>query len=132
MNRIIKFRAWDKYESKMLYLRDIVHDAFLIMFFHGILMGEHSVKHMGVIHEFIPMQFTGLTDKNGKEIYEGDIVKYDSFMHTGTRNCPVMFVDGRFVANDITLGFRGINKDKVEVIGNIYENPNLLERKEDE
>ena len=69
------------------------------------------------------MQFTGLKDKNGKEIYEGDIVCADR--HSAP-NFQVIFHEGAFrlrdhinrIMNQVTSGF--------EVIGNIYENPSLL------
>lgn len=73
-------------------------------------------------------QFTGLHDKNGKEIYEGDILKtfpiissdktsYDSF------NVVVRFTSSSWIANGV-LGFR--QAEISEVIGNFYENPELL------
>ena len=73
-------------------------------------------------------QFTGLHDKNGKEIYEGDILKtfpiissdkiaYDSF------NVVVRFTSSSWIAN----GVLGIKQSEIsEVIGNIYENPDLV------
>ena len=83
------------------------------------------------------LQFTGLHDKNGKEIYEGDLVKHP--LRFGKRQectAQVSFEDGAFVGNSIEQheiqgkGKRWITinlaNDDVEVIGNIYENPELL------
>lgn len=81
------------------------------------------------------MQYTGLKDKNGKEIYEGDVVEYDN----GTK-AKVIFHDGGFCGYDgyatcsdeayLRLSpeetpFDGLEFE-VEVIGNIYQNPELL------
>ena len=75
-------------------------------------------------------QFTGLHDKNGKEIYEGDIVKYrDS---RGQHIEKVIFDKGCFYAgmhwgSSTRLAPKLINTRITEVIGNIYDNPELLE-----
>jgi hypothetical protein len=75
------------------------------------------------------MQFTGLKDNNGKEIYEGDILRYNS--GTKTNLFEVQFMQARFKAlligrsDDTEILGSGL-WDGSEVIGNIYENPELI------
>lgn len=76
------------------------------------------------------MQFTGLLDKNGKEIYEGDVVKIDfTGMKNGEKkwseNFEVKWTGERYEAGNWSL-FDHCKYTRVEVIGNIYENPELL------
>lgn len=78
------------------------------------------------------MQFTGLHDKNGKEIYDGDIVNCydDNISHSGWEKKIILWNGGK-----CGFDFRGSMKDinyyaQFEVIGNIYETPELLNSKE--
>jgi uncharacterized phage protein (TIGR01671 family) len=87
---------------------------------------EQRIRRLGILPV---MQFTGLVDKNGKEIYEGDVLRFDNYMHQG----KVVFdfgqffvqIDGRFYCSIAALAHP---KDGYgcEIIGNIYENPELL------
>lgn len=65
-------------------------------------------------------QFTGLFDKNGKEIYEGDIVKSEGIDKTFIENVPDILRLGHLVGEHIFV------PETMEIIGNIYENPELL------
>ena len=77
------------------------------------------------------LQYTGLKDKNGIEIYEGDIVRTTSNELTGKwkhKIFKIEFKEINCVAGAKYMGFDfQFNVDEVEVIGNIYENPELLE-----
>ncbi|KQL21763.1 hypothetical protein AN957_02890 [Cytobacillus solani] len=78
--------------------------------------------HVEKLEHLQYMEFTGLKDKNGKEIYEGDIIALPykrTFPELGLQNHTVIFKNGYFSCSDY-------NTYASEVIGNIYENPELL------
>ena len=119
--REIKFRAWDKKKRAMLWDDDFVISEGKPVSVFG---GEIDFRIDGIL-----MQFTGLRDKNGKEIYEGDILR------TGISGFKTVvdYREGMFCFDPDEEGDRRHAlmmildpKYKVEVIGNIYENPELL------
>ena len=100
----------------------------------GIHTGEHF-PFFEVIPETVG-QYTGLTDKNGKKIFEGDIVKTDKFSEPNKQyiiKYDLQF--GAFIGQDryncYFVTFDG-DSDEFEVIGNIYDNPELLKGGEEE
>jgi len=91
-------------------------------------------------HEVTPEtvgQFTGLKDKNGKEIYEGDVVRYDDISDLGEslgEVAVVEYMDDQGCFDPLAIGYSGCYYSRyienTEVIGNIHDNPELLgERK---
>ncbi len=113
MKREIKFRAWDKFDGEMLTPGQ--SEIFRLM-----MLVEQGVKEKD---RFILMQYTGLKDKKGKEIYEGDIVNTKDF-NGGFTNVVVEWDDAQF-----TTIIKPLNRlIDIVVIGNIYENKELLDK----
>ena len=121
--REIKFRVWHE-ESKMM------HGVKGINFVRRGGLVDMSMFGYAPLNRVILMQFTGLRDKNGKEIYEGDIVKATlRFFGIVDQKCRVIFHNGSFglqYGYSIDYFKPLATWDGIEVIGNIYENPELL------
>lgn len=133
MNREIKFRIWDKkyncFTSTPDYPGVSLHcipNYFLSE--NGELQNlistgndEFYTKEKSVHDNFVIQQYTGVKDKTGKEIYEGDFLKDFEF--------PVFFRDGCFfvaIMYDLTeAALYELDKTELEVIGNIFQNPEL-------
>ena len=115
--REIKFRAWDKLNKEMFNVESINFQE------RRVYKDVVSYRNFNDIEL---MQYTGLKDKNNKEIYEGDIVIYHSKMHKIIFNAE----EARFVLRDdefeLEISFTNNNNKRMEIVGNIYENPELL------
>lgn len=183
MNRVIKFRAWDNKDKKMhrpgsdgsydcdgLYQMQTNSagrfDSGYVKIVNWYLDYENALDptpETKVLHDFILLQFTGLKEKNGKEIYEGDIVNvYDSerycecsewedcdspadmdckehgkHKHEKSTDCQLFICTqevkwgeytGYFCEEDTGEYCPALGSDEIEmeIIGNIFENPELL------
>jgi uncharacterized phage protein (TIGR01671 family) len=129
MNREIKFRAWDK-EAKRLFNLTDSHDT-LVFFQSG--ASYYNLQNGSGGAEYELMQFTGLLDKNGKPIYEGDVLAERGNLHrTGVvRYEPniaafMVFVDGGYCHLNEGDWCKGDQLQYTEVIGNIYQDSHLL------
>ena len=117
--RDIKFRAWDKETKEMLYDFDQkISDRRELKLGQSIHL---FVYQIGLLYGTL-QQYTGLKDKNGVEIYEGDVVENWEFGQVG----EVSFHDGMFVTSSVKYEPSHLAGYDVEIIGNIYENPELL------
>lgn len=130
-----KFRAWDKEENLWIKVASLVFDEEGEMWYLGPVMYDFNPVYyeneLGKTWEI--MQSTGLKDKNGVEIFEADVLK-------NTRNGKIRRVHWNPSCASFHLSKHGIEESKVEywslsnpqwsyeIIGNIYENPELLEQ----
>jgi uncharacterized phage protein (TIGR01671 family) len=149
MMRVIKFRAWDKVNKEMIPWKGMYgicrsHDDYKD--------GGNVAVHLAIAHHcyLMPnycevMQFTGLLDRDGVEIYEGDIIISSRrriipqgvvlLMQNEYDKLPLALMTVEF-SIDGTCGFEpfmsmsdGGIPDDIKIIGNIYENPDLMEVK---
>ena len=119
MERTLEFRVWDKRDSKMRPVTELFWSSAEIVATEDAVNGDVDISIPWDEYAIL-MQSTGLKDKNGKEIYEGDVVTSDA----GARAVYVVeFKTGAF--GYAKLGAHHLfNEKKVAVLGNIYENPN--------
>ena len=133
--REIKFRAWDRLRNRMSesFNLDCLH--------YGYFIDKEGTLEASTFYlcDCEIVQYTGLKSKNGKEIYEGDIIRYT--FHIGPREWPGIVHEVEWSDSNLT-GFHPfidydvdadgneccVIPDSIEVIGNIYENPELLKK----
>ena len=129
MNRTIKFRAWD---GKQMHYSYIIAGAEYCNVL-TILQDEEFAKKYYKVDEWKVMQFTGLLDCEGKEIWESDIVMLNHWKSTDLFNYSKPFIvtyyegEINFKQGDYN-NFKGslVGKLDIKVLGNLYEHPNLL------
>ena len=130
---IPKFRAWDKKLKKMFEVSFIDLDTKLI----GLNIDLEII--IFDFEDIILMQSTGLVDKNDKEVFVGDIVKryrnplfkaeWEYQIETVVKREACLLLEKKFGKNSATMSFGSpfTKSDLLEVIGNVYENPEMLE-----
>lgn len=122
MSKEIKFRAWD---GEDMYIPEIQENE----------QGENINDWFTSFRNVTLMQYTGLKDKNGKEIYEGDVVEY---LERGMKNCVGIGqvtwnkdgwnVEGFYDGSQDEPGRAFSENAQLEIIGNVWENPELIEK----
>ena len=140
MKRDLKFRCWN---TVILCWIDKVETAITLS---GNVIRMRPDRYFNAVNEDenILMQFTGLKDKNGKEVWEGDILKVHIFTQELGESLGVREGEKEFIAEicyqelglwlqgdteeegGYILWFNGMHEESLEVIGNIFENPELL------
>ena len=132
MNRIIKFRAWD---GRKVFDVDVLAISNCIW-----SCPDHGKRGVSLAYQsqITLMQFTGLLDKNGKEIYEGDVIEKDgerwqimwSIPRAGFRFLSIHSKKRKFGGTELripeSVGCQQYLMDEMCVIGSIHENPELL------
>ena len=108
--RELKFRAWSGSKKKMVEPMTIINP---------------TNSHAG---GDVLMQFTGLKDKNGKEVYDGDIIRFKDFTDIITAEVKWGTGQWQYKPKGWITGYSSVMVGgNIEVIGNIYDNPELLQ-----
>lgn len=130
--REIKFRVWDKLTQKYWNIENWhFEDEYLDLIEFGVSIADPDIERIWrKLNEVELMQYTGLKDNNGREVYEGDVLDIGLQNQDGK---PVVapvsyekYIAGYVLDNGGNGIWQRLDKD-CEVIGNIYENPELLE-----
>lgn len=137
---IPRFRAWVKTGKRMVETDDLLginyEDKEIItqkIYFESGLPVERDIDNYD-FDEIVLIQSTGLKDKNGKEIFEGDILGVDTDeeivnlnIYWDSKHALFMFESKKYNEKDLLAELVEDNTYPFEIIGNIYENPELLE-----
>lgn len=143
--REIKFRVWDNDKKQMLYQEDNTTRNSSVMecqiafdeLGHCVFVRYYGEDSCFEIKNTELMQYTGLKDKNGVEIFEGDIIKLSYLSPLDNKEKVSLYrveemQNGYYAIKEVTDKQRGdsglfLHFQRCEVVGNIYENPELLE-----
>ena len=127
MSKINKYRAWNTEKKIMCY----DNEDFSACYWEGVYSSEVGIinKYLNLpehLRDYEYMQYIGVDDKNGKGIYEGDIVRDERIQLLGVVKFSERYL--QFVVDDIHDGEQDYSEfmNQVEVIGNVYENADLL------
>lgn len=138
MSREIKLRVWNKTEKRFLLDGEFVIDAQGGLYYLGLNGGFRTISQDSYTYDVVIQQFTGVLDKSGAEIYEGDILNGHYFGFNGNET-DNLFSGGRVISSQwATFGIgtdvgwfefcetSHFEEPCLEVIGNIFQNPESL------
>lgn len=120
--RKLEFRVWDG--SRLFYSENLNRCPFIINGRHAIalILNGFDIDEEG---DTAITQFTGMRDKTKKKIFEGDIVKF--LHHLDQKPRAITFLNGTFTYQNTWYDYDGIlYPEECEIIGNVFENPDLL------
>ena len=125
-NRAIKFRLFDIERERYISEQEDQSGGLYTIGLDGTVREQYYAAHR-TVKGYLIEQFTGLTDKNGKEIYEGDIVE------NGNDRGPVVFENGRYYIDPVVELRKGEPRYMGSlywgnIVGNVHENPELLKQ----
>lgn len=121
----IKFRAWDKELKKLSPVKsaEFIDKTWVTVF-------EDNESPRTIRWDRLEiMQYTGLKDRNGKEVYEGDLIKHNGYIYEIVYNSGGFTVKNTDSKTAVPASNDFLANININVIGNIYENPELLEKK---
>jgi uncharacterized phage protein (TIGR01671 family) len=126
-NRQLKFRVWDKLEKRFIY-PDKGYQGHYVLSLDGKF---HNLQNGSGGDECVVQQFTGLTDSKNKEIYEGDVISYEQFLFNTSRDkYPIKTkqVEWKEMNGCWNIYESRAGERIIEVIGNIFETPEFLNK----
>lgn len=126
--RIPKYKVWDNGEKRLIIHSELMERDQEVMCIYTALTDEESLK----VNKWIPLQYTGLKDMNGRDIYEGDICEYEDGEHSFIAIIEPDYVNwylkGISPKENFNInGFHDCGKSWLKIIGNVFENPELIE-----
>jgi uncharacterized phage protein (TIGR01671 family) len=126
--RELKFRAWNNDDDEMYQVLSVDFEAGTCeVDGDGLELSWRDESRIETQQECVLMQFTDLTDKNGRAVYEGDVVRFaDTYGQGGPHVASVEYKDGAFRDSSFRYVLGERKSFEIEVIGSIYSNPELL------
>lgn len=135
MNRVIKFRGYHKVHKQMFSAEEMAKDQLTIMTIGSFInVSGHSIAESVIFDSevFIPLQYTGINDKDGAEVFEGDIISLPNRFTNAEEHWTVEYMnEGAMFIIKREKNWKDLIQMSahIKVVGNIYETPELIPEK---